>query len=163
MTLPPRLPQPAKPNAPISASETVLDNSTCGGDGCWEWMGYRDKKGYGRCGSKHGEVLAHRVSYIEFNGPIPNGLHVLHSCDNSSCVNPAHLRVGTNDDNVADRHERNRWASMPGENNPNAKLNWDAVAKIRADARSQEKIAADYGVSQITISLIKRGKIWRTA
>jgi hypothetical protein len=159
--LPPRRPQAAKANEPLTASEVVLSNSTCGGEGCWEWTAYKDKKGYGRCGSKHGEVLAHRISHIVFNGPIPSGLHVLHSCDNPSCVNPAHLRVGTNDDNVMDRHERNRWASMPGDKNPNAKLTWDEVRKIRADNRSQSKIGDVFGVSQITVSLIKRGKIWK--
>ena len=104
----------------VSASEMIINNTT-GGDGCWEWQLYTDKKGYGRTTPYFGEVLTHRISYIEFVGPIPDGLHVLHSCDNPKCVNPKHLRVGTNDDNVADRHERGRWASMSGVNNPNWK------------------------------------------
>ena len=103
-----------------STHEMLLQRST-GGDRCWEWQGYLDKKGYGRCAPVNGEVLAHRVSYEEFIGLIPDGLHVLHSCDNPRCINPNHLRVGTNDDNVADRHERGRWANMKGRKNPNWK------------------------------------------
>lgn len=98
----------------------LLSRSVKVGD-CLEWQGYLDKKGYGRCGPVNGEVLTHRVSYQEFVGPIPDGLHVLHSCDNARCINPEHLRAGTNDDNVADRHERGRWASMKGRRNPNWK------------------------------------------
>jgi len=130
-------------------------------NGCKEWTGGKDKKGYGRTGPKlGGEVLAHRMSYILAHGPIPEGLHVLHKCDNPPCVNPDHLYVGTNDDNVRDRHERSRWACQRGEQNPRAKLTDDDIRSIRSDARPQDRIGVDYGISQSTVSSIKRRETW---
>lgn len=79
--------------------------------GCWNWTACKDKNGYGHIalGGKHGgHVLAHRVSYEANVGPIPDGMMVLHSCDNPACVNPAHLRVGTQFDNMADMAARGR-------------------------------------------------------
>ena len=78
--------------------------------GCWEWTGCRDKghgKGYGLMGFN---VRAHRYSYERFVGPIPRGMLVLHSCDNPGCVNPEHLRVGTDADNMRDRDSRGHHA-----------------------------------------------------
>ncbi len=70
--------------------------------GCWIWMASAQSTGYGqfRCGGKH--YLAHRASYEAFRGPVFNGLHVLHRCDVKLCCNPAHLFLGTNQDNIAD-------------------------------------------------------------
>jgi HNH endonuclease len=76
--------------------------------GCWEWTAETVKGGYGRyvhSGRKH---LAHRVAHELLIGAIPDGLLVLHSCDNPPCCNPAHLRVGTAEDNMRDRSERGR-------------------------------------------------------
>lgn len=69
---------------------------------CWEWQGYRIDKGYGRLRHEGGKKLAHRVSYEAFVGAIPDGMCVLHKCDNPPCVNPDHLFLGTNLDNVKD-------------------------------------------------------------
>lgn len=66
--------------------------------GCWEFNAKGDKNGYGHVRGKK----AHRISFEHFVGPIPDGLHVLHSCDNPPCINPAHLRVGTQADNMRD-------------------------------------------------------------
>ena len=72
---------------------------------CWEWTGARNRGGYGIKGRR----LAHRLAWSEANGrPVPDGMLVLHSCDNPPCVNPAHLRIGTVADNAADRVARNR-------------------------------------------------------
>lgn len=104
----------------ISTHEMLLNNSVPRPGGCWEWDMYLDPKGYGRTGTPHhSEVLAHRVSYIEFKGPIPEGLHILHSCDNPRCINPDHLRAGTNTENVQDRVNRHRSARLWGSLNPN--------------------------------------------
>lgn len=150
-------------NPYASRHERLLQNSACAEvvGGCWEWTGYRDRKGYGRMQDNAlGEVLAHRISYIEHHGPIPDGLHVLHSCDNPPCINPDHLRVGTNDDNMRDRAERNRHARLFGERNPRAKLTESDVLAIRLSSLPQKELAARYAVSQSNISVIKRRESW---
>lgn len=78
-------------------------------DGCWEWLAYTCKFGYGRIGGVRGQVLdAHRVSWELHNGPIPEGICVLHHCDNPPCTNPDHLFLGTLSDNLADMYAKGR-------------------------------------------------------
>ena len=71
-----------------------------GPDDCWPWHGTRDRYGYGRIVCLNSIQKAHRVSYEMANGPIQDGLLVMHSCDNPNCVNPAHLSVGTQKQNT---------------------------------------------------------------
>lgn len=130
--------------------------------GCWEWIGHRDPRGYGRfCVKASREVLAHRLAWVVHRGPIPDGMHVLHHCDNPPCCNPDHLYLGTNADNVRDRVERDRGQRLTGETNPKARLTEDQVRAIRRDLRSQSAIAATYGIVQGTVSAIKRRRAWR--
>lgn len=75
---------------------------------CWLWTGCKLPKGYGQIGIANVPALAHRVSYELANGPIPEGLHVLHACDNPSCVNPTHLLAGTPKDNMQDMISKGR-------------------------------------------------------
>ncbi len=82
-----------------------------GPNGCWLWTGGKSNKGYGVIssgGKDKRNLLAHRVSYEFSVGPIPEGLSVLHSCDNPSCVNPAHLRCGTTQENIAEAYQKKR-------------------------------------------------------
>lgn len=125
---------------------------------CWMWTaGLRG--GYG--GIKVGRTvrLAHRVAYELYIGPIPEGLCVCHHCDVRTCVNPAHLFLGTNADNVVDRNFKNRQAR--GEKIGRAKLTETKVLEIRAaEGLSQRRLAASYGVSLSLISYIRNGKSW---
>jgi hypothetical protein len=79
---------------------------------CWEWLGHKTPKGYGRMRSDGKHHFAHRISYELYVGIIPDGLIVLHSCDNPGCVNPSHLRTGTHQDNTDDRTSRGRWQAQ---------------------------------------------------
>ena len=82
-------------------------------DACWEWAGSKNPCGYGhyrapRCGRAKTNIRSHRVAYELRVGPIPRGLHVLHTCDNRACCNPAHLWLGTHADNMRDKGEKGR-------------------------------------------------------
>lgn len=131
-----------------------------GEDECWLWTGSFVTGGYG--GFKAGGKMhrAHRYSYELTNGPIGSSdLFVCHSCDVPACVNPAHLWLGTNEDNTADRHSKGRTIS--GESHYAAKLTATDVRAIRADDRPTSEIAAFYGISTSYVRSIKRRKKWR--
>jgi hypothetical protein len=152
-------------------------------DGCWYWLGatngiggygvvcfYRDR---GRVKHQYG---SHRVSWFLAHGD-PEQLHVLHACDHPSCVNPAHLFLGTEADNMADKVAKGRQArgathgsrtlpeSVPrGEGNGNASLDGDAVVQIRdrfASGASRAALAREFGVDWSTIDAVVRRHTWR--
>jgi hypothetical protein len=128
--------------------------SHVGADECWEWQGSRDPKGYGHFGPQRATHLLYEARI----GPISGGLHVLHKCDNPPCVNPAHLFVGTNADNVADKVAKGRSAQPH-----RRKLSDEQIVEIRARWAAggvlQREIAADYGVAPRTISILLAGKL----
>lgn len=103
-------------------------------------------------------MKAHKASWTIYYGR-PK-LHVLHRCDNRACVNPDHLFLGTNADNVADRVSKGREADHAGSSNGNAKLTESNALAILRDVRPNKAIAADYGVSVITVQRIKKGTAW---
>lgn len=142
---------------------------------CWEWNGGRYTSGYGaftlhqstgRPGERAcGNEYAHRVSWLLQRGPIKDGLHVLHKCDNRTCVNPDHLFLGTNTDNVRDMRAKGR-TRMFGTLMPKGKglkLTADQVREIRtarADGASLSVLAIRYGVAKAAISAISNRKTW---
>lgn len=129
--------------------------------GCYLWTATTNEKGYGRFNMDGRLESAHRVAWAAAFGPIPEGMQVLHKCDIPCCVNPAHLFLGTNDDNLADKIAKGRQARLAGESNPKAKLTEEQVGLIRADPRRVSEIAREFGVSLPTIARIKDGSGWR--
>jgi len=126
--------------------------------GCSEYQGYRTSKGYG-LRSRNGKINgAHRHAWEEAYGPIPESMQVLHRCDNRACVNPRHLFLGTNADNMEDRNTKGRQAK--GERMGASKLTEADVLEIFEDRRPLRAIAGDYGVSHKTIFNIKKGLTW---
>ena len=79
--------------------------------GCWIWLGYCDRNGYGDIKVEYKSWRAHRFSWVLHGGDIPEGQYVLHKCDEPSCVNPDHLFVGTQDDNIQDMIKKGRYRS----------------------------------------------------
>ena len=133
--------------------------------GCWEWTGAVTVtgNGYGIVRSNGIKYLTHRLSYQIFIADIPEGLSVLHRCDNRKCVNPDHLFLGTHLDNMRDKMQKGRCRPgiTLGISQPMAKLNDQQILAIRDDMRYQKIIAEEYGVTQGKISAIKRRKAWK--
>lgn len=134
------------------------------GDGCWEWTGHRNARGYGHISVLQKLVLTHRHAWMLTNGPIPDGQFVLHRCDNPPCVRPDHLYLGTSGDNVRDRQSRGRSADMRGEKHGRAKLTGDQVITIRSlhsAGNGHSAIARQYGVTPQLIYRIVTRRAWR--
>jgi len=128
--------------------------------GCWLWTGYADKDGYGYTRIATHNFRAHRASYIVFRGDIPEGMRACHKCDNAGCINPDHIFLGTDADNIADKIRKGRHRGG-GNAAGNAKLNASEVLRIRTESGTHRDIGDKYGVKESTVSLIKRGKTWR--
>lgn len=135
-----------------------------GKNDCWQWQGNIGTNGYGRgsCGGK--TFAAHRVSYELHRGSIPDGMMVLHKCDNPTCINPDHLFLGTDADNMQDKIEKGRANFLVGERVYNARLTSGQVIEIRRLSKqgiSQSRIARQFGVSTSAIGSIVSRKNWK--
>lgn len=86
-------------------------DKAAGPDACWPWTGAKHFRGYGACAPGYGDCRAHRVSWLYTHGSLPKGLGVLHKCDNPICVNPAHLYLGDQKANAADKVARGRFGN----------------------------------------------------
>ena len=128
--------------------------------GCWLWTAYCNKLGYGTFKLRDMSVHAHRISYQLYRGDITTGLDVLHRCDVRSCVNPSHLFLGTQQDNIRDMVAKNRQSGALGQNNIFSKLTSDQILAIRADQRPQRLVAADYGIDKTHVWRIRTKKAW---
>lgn len=126
---------------------------------CDEYPGYRNPQGYGiHGGNVLGERRAHRRAWVAEHGPIPDGMHVLHRCDNPPCRRVDHLFLGSHRANMQDCAGKGRQKQQDGERNANAKLTEEQVQAIRESAATQPALAEQYGVNQSTISRIRGGK-----
>jgi hypothetical protein len=135
-----------------------VDSSRWPSEGCWEWMGRRDEKGYGRIGFQgQSNRRAHRVAFSLTFGSLPAAVAICHRCDNPSCCNPAHLFLGSQAENIADRHEKGRTVDPPSRR----KLTLDQARAMRADWQrggvTQQQLADRYGVSRGNVSKIVNG------
>jgi len=130
--------------------------------GCRLWLGAVTSEGYGHLKvitpTRVAMVGTHRAAWECAYGPIPDGLHVLHRCDVRLCIEPTHLFLGTNFDNVADRVAKGRGHDVAGERNPFAKFTDAQIAAMRADARKTSVIADEFGTSSAYVRQIKRAE-----
>lgn len=149
----PRLPKPLTLDV-LRACATVTSN------GCWEWQRTRTRAGYGRVQFQGRTRLVHVVAHLLAGGSIPDGMEVMHSCDNPPCFNPAHLSAGNRLQNVHDMKEKGRERKALGEANGKRKLTEAHVEAIKLDPRTHRAIAPDYGVSHSCVASIKRGRTW---
>lgn len=130
---------------------------------CWPWKASKLSNGYGQLTIKQMHFLAHRISWFIYCGRIPSGLNVLHKCDNPSCVNPNHLFLGTQKENMKDKVDKGRAYTgiHKGEKNPANKLTADDVRDMRSKNGTLKEIAKEYGVSFGLIGHIKSKRLWK--
>lgn len=134
----------------------------CGPDECWPWKGPRLPNGYGIGRGPSGrKTTAHRAAWEYVNGPVSGDMHVCHRCDNRPCVNPAHLFLGTRQDNMDDMVAKGR--STRGESQHASLLTEAEVREIRqlAGSMSQREIGRQFGVTQGCICAIVNRRTWR--
>jgi hypothetical protein len=128
--------------------------------GCWIWMKNINHRGYGMtCLGRGTNLSAHRVSYEEKYGKIPNGLMALHSCDVRSCVNPDHIFIGTQQDNMTDKVLKNRQAN--GQKHGMSKLKEDEAKEIKYSNERTEVLALRFNCSKVMVRQIRQGRYWK--
>ncbi len=132
-------------------------------NGCTPWLARCEPQGYGLIWFNGRQQKAHRVAYQLFVGPIPEGMVLLHSCDNRRCVNLDHLRPGTTAENVRDRCQKGRSSDRRGEKSATAKLTETdvrEVLRLLSTGLTQREVAAQFGVWQPAISKIHLRQRW---
>ena len=128
---------------------------------CWPWKDslHRNSYGYLSVGGRTGKDLpAHRIAKtLSMGEEIPDGLLVMHTCDNPPCCNPSHLDLGTNEDNLADMTNKGRAATSFG----NAKIDWNIVDAIRQSSLTGKELSEQLGLPKSSISEIRNHKTWK--
>jgi len=129
--------------------------------GCWLWMGALFKNGYGQTRLKGLPHSAHRLSWHIYRGSLTDIYSVLHRCDVRCCCNPAHLFLGSQQENLRDMVQKKRNRKHDGSHIGCTKLTNEQAMQILADERTQDAIAKDHGISQSMVSLIKKRQAWK--
>jgi HNH endonuclease len=135
--------------------------------GCWEWTAFKNKLGYGQISMGRrgeGRSLAHRVSYSIYKESIPAGMLICHACDNPGCVNPDHLFMGSQSDNMRDCSNKgrvNKSIKLLGEKHARSKLSEDDVRLIRSTKGRTTELSKQLGITTANIKYIRRGETWR--
>lgn len=131
---------------------------------CWNWLGRLDNGGYGRFCIGNGKWhKAHRISYTLFKGDIPDGLVVRHLCNNTKCVNPEHLEIGTHKQNTADMYASNRQPNKKGSHNGRNKFIEKDILEIRQwidFGYTHQQVADSFNTTQGHITNIINKKAW---
>lgn len=133
-------------------------------DGCWYWLAAYNNKGYGLFWFNNKLVSAHRMSHELYLGPIPDGLHILHKCDNPKCVNPDHFFLGSYQENSDDKMRKGRQKKNKGVEMWNAILTEDDVRQIRARytfGKGVKKLADEFNISTTHLYFIVTNRRWK--
>lgn len=126
---------------------------------CWNWQGHKKNNGYGQIGYKYKDCYVHRIMWLIVYGFMPTEC-VLHKCDNPSCCNPAHLFLGSQQDNIEDMVKKHRRKGIKSGKNKLTEADVLSIKKRLAAKESCRKIAADFNVTERCISHIKCGNTW---
>lgn len=171
------MPLPARDE--VALLDAIMDKSEpVPWSGCRIWTAGVDADGYGQTWFKGKNVRAHRMSWILNVGPIPAGMCVMHQCDEPSCVNPAHLRLGTNAENTADKMRKGRHRVAAGDShymrrNPllrsgdkaaGARIKEHDVIALReraARGERQKDLAKEFGITRSAVSAIVVRRNWK--
>lgn len=131
--------------------------------GCWLWTSTVRGRGYGQFWMNGTMRTAHRTAWELYRGEIPEGMLLLHRCDTKECVNPDHLFLGTQADNMADMIAKGRGNSprFIGESHGSAKLTESQVLQIRSSGGLLREVAVQFNISVQTVSDIRNGKKWK--
>jgi len=127
--------------------------------GCWAWGGTTNNRGYG----KIGHLFGHRVSYTIHHGPIPDGMHVLHRCDNPPCTNPEHLFLGTHADNMADAARKGLLDGPPARGQKLTIAQAREIRRLYLAGTPREELSDRFGIHVDTVRRIGIGKLWAAA
>lgn len=130
------------------------------GTKCWLWKGAHGKRGHGYVNNSEFQSTAHRASWVIHRGDIPSLMCVLHKCDNPPCVNPDHLFLGTELDNVRDMIAKGR-KKPPRITYPRRILTDAQIVEIRASSETNRTLADRYGVTRLTISSVRNFRCWK--
>ena len=145
--------------AAADPKEYLAQRSKKVASGCIEWLAAKTSRGYGAAHFHGRYVIAHRLSYVAHVGPIPALGVVCHSCDNPLCINPEHLWIGSQQDNMNDKVEKCRHSH--GAKHGRAKLSEQQAREILTSADSSASIAAKFGVTAEHVQVIRNGVAWK--
>lgn len=150
----------------MTTKEILMSKTVRDGD-CLVWTKHVNKSGYGSVWHNGKNRDVHRVSYELHHGEIPDGMRILHSCDNRPCINPDHLSPGTQKQNMDDMAMRGRDKKVSGVTHHYAKLSPEIAAEIRRRYKpycrknSSCALAREFGVSQMSVWALLKGETWK--